>query len=70
MKMFIYGQWVDSEEKIEVSNPYDGSTIDTVPKAGAEEVEAALAGAVEGAQIIIGRCRHTSGRPFCAEPPA
>ncbi len=50
MKMFLRGQWVDRPEKIEVKNPFDGAVIDVVPKAGVAEVDAALAGAVEGAQ--------------------
>ncbi|MCH7687085.1 MAG: sigma-70 family RNA polymerase sigma factor [Planctomycetes bacterium] len=38
MRMFIGGEWVDKAEKIPVLNPYDGSTLDTVPKAEAEDV--------------------------------
>lgn len=49
MKMFVAGQWVDTSGRIEVKNPFDGSIVDTVPKAGPAEVEAALAGAVKGA---------------------
>jgi acyl-CoA reductase-like NAD-dependent aldehyde dehydrogenase len=49
MKMFVAGRWVDTPAKIEVKNPFDGSVIETVPKAGAAEIEAALAGAVKGA---------------------
>jgi len=52
MKMYIRGQWVDRDEKIEVRNPYDGSIIDTVPRATEEDVENALAGAVDGARIM------------------
>ncbi|HUT92394.1 MAG TPA: aldehyde dehydrogenase family protein [Thermoguttaceae bacterium] len=52
MKMFIGGQWVDRSEKTEVTNPFDGSVIDTVPKATAGDVDAALAGAVEGARTM------------------
>jgi acyl-CoA reductase-like NAD-dependent aldehyde dehydrogenase len=33
MKMFFAGQWVDRPETIAVRNKYDGTTIDTVPKA-------------------------------------
>ena len=49
MKMFLQGNWVDRSEKIEVRNPFDQSLVDTVPRAGADDVEAAIAGAVEGA---------------------
>jgi len=52
MKMFIAGKWIDKPEKIEIKNPYDGSVIDTVPKADASDVEQALAGAVEGARLM------------------
>ncbi len=52
MKNFFRGEWVDRPEKIEVANPYDGSVIDTVPKASAEDVRTAIAGAVEGAAIM------------------
>lgn len=52
MKMFFGGQWVDKSEKIEVTNPFDQSVIDTVSKADSGDVDAAIAGAVEGAQIM------------------
>ena len=52
MKMFLQGQWQDSEEKIEVVNPYDNSVIDTVPSGNAEHVGAALATLVEGARVM------------------
>lgn len=52
MKMFVRGQWVEKPSKIEVKNPFDGSVVDTVPKADAADVDAALAGAVEGAEIM------------------
>ena len=57
MKMFVAGQWVDKPEKIEVRNPYDGSVIDTVPKADAADVERAIAGAVEGRGHHAGHAR-------------
>lgn len=57
MKMFIHGEWVDRSSKIEVANPFDGSVVDTVPKAEPADVDRALAGAVEGARQM----RATSG---------
>jgi acyl-CoA reductase-like NAD-dependent aldehyde dehydrogenase len=52
MKMFVAGKWIDKGQKIDVTNPFDGSVVDTVPKADAADVDAALAGAVEGAKIM------------------
>jgi acyl-CoA reductase-like NAD-dependent aldehyde dehydrogenase len=48
MKMFFAGDWSDRPDQIEVLNPFDGSLVDTVPRATAQDVEAALAAAVEG----------------------
>jgi acyl-CoA reductase-like NAD-dependent aldehyde dehydrogenase len=52
MKMFVAGEWTNGRQTIDVSNPFDGSVIDTVPRADAEHVERAIAGAVEGAAIM------------------
>src|SRR5262245_26880302 len=52
MKMFVAGQWIDKAQKIEVRSPFDGSVVDTVPKADGSDVENALAAAVEGARIM------------------
>ena len=48
MKMLISGQWTDSADKktIEVTNPYDGSFLDTVPAAAKEDVDRAIEEAV------------------------
>jgi glyceraldehyde-3-phosphate dehydrogenase (NADP+) len=51
MKMLINGQWVDRDEKITVTDPYDNSIIDTVPKASIEDVKAAISSAVRGYAI-------------------
>lgn len=37
-----------SKEVIEITNPYDGSYIDTVPSATKEDVDTAIIGAIEG----------------------
>ena len=42
MKMLINGKWVDRRVKIEVRDPWDDTVVDTVPSAGAEDVETAL----------------------------
>ena len=52
MKMFLRGEWVDRPKKIEVVNPFNGSVIDTVPRASVEDVDAAMSGAIEGAEIM------------------
>lgn len=48
MKMLINGNWTDSSdgEIIEVTNPYDGSFLDTVPSATKEDVDRAIEEAV------------------------
>ena len=57
MKMYLGGKWVEKPEKVDVLNPYDGSVIDTVPKADADDVDRAIGAAVEGAAIM----RNTPG---------
>ena len=52
MKMYIGGEWVDRDQKSPVTNPYDNSVIDTVPRAGVEDVDAAIASAVRGAKAM------------------
>src|SRR4051794_35088027 len=50
MQMLIAGEWVDGEGLTEVTSPFSGETIDTVPRARPADVETALAAAVEGAR--------------------
>ncbi len=52
MKMFLAGEWVDTDESIPVINPYSGEEIDTVPKATAADVDRALTELEEGARIM------------------
>lgn len=54
MKMFLKGEWSTKPEQIKIRHPYDGSVVDTVPKADAGDVDAAIAGAVEGAAVMRG----------------
>ena len=54
MKMHIGSSWVDKDERIEVHNPYDGTVVDTVPRAEASDIDRALATAVRGAEIMRG----------------
>ena len=52
MKMYIAGEWVDRDDKIPVFNPFDNSTIDTVPRASVEDVNTAIASAQRGAAVM------------------
>ena len=47
MKLYIRGPWVDRDQKLEIRHPFDGSLVDTVPVANAEDIESALAGAAD-----------------------
>ena len=51
MKMFLAGEWVDRDKKIEVTDPYDNSLVDTVPAATSQDVETALAAAAKGYEV-------------------
>ncbi len=62
MKMFSRGKWVDKSAVIEVKNPFNGSVIDTVPKADATDVDDALAGVVEGAKLMRRMSGYERGR--------
>ena len=52
MKMHIGGKWMDSDDRIDVVNPFDGTTIDTVPKATPQDVSNAIATAAKGAEVM------------------
>ena len=52
MKIFIAGSWIDKANKIEVTNPFDNSVIDTVPRGEASDLEKALAFAERGAKVM------------------
>ena len=52
MKNFIAGAWIDKAKKIEVTNPFDNSVIDAVPRADAGDLETALAFAERGAKVM------------------
>ena len=51
MKMYVSGQWVDKQRKVPVTNPYDGSEIDTVPRGDAGDVETAIGSAAVMAKM-------------------
>ncbi|OZI13001.1 succinate-semialdehyde dehydrogenase (NADP(+)) [Bacillaceae bacterium SAS-127] len=46
-KMYINGEWIDNEKKIEVVNPAINEVIATVPEGGKEEAEQAATAAYE-----------------------
>lgn len=48
--MLIDGEWVSSSESFDVTNPYNGELLGTVPKAGREDVDRA----VQSAQKAFG----------------
>jgi len=50
--MFLAGEWVHRAQTIPVVHPYDGSIVDTVPEAQPEDIERAVAAAVEGAAMM------------------
>jgi len=52
VKNFIAGAWIDKAKKIEVTNPFDNSVIDAVPRADAGDLEKALAFAERGAKVM------------------
>jgi glyceraldehyde-3-phosphate dehydrogenase (NADP+) len=52
MKNFVAGEWIDKAKRIEVTNPFDNSVIDTVPKADAGDLANALAFAERGAKAM------------------
>ena len=52
MKMYIAGQWVDKAARMPVLNPYDATEIDSVPRGDKGDVDAAIASAVVGADIM------------------
>lgn len=52
MKFYLAGEWQDRDNKIEVRNPFRGDVVDTVPKAGSDDVEKALSAGVEGAETM------------------
>ena len=52
MKMFLEGKWADRDERIDVTNPFDNSVIDTVPRANAGDVDRALTTLIAGAAAM------------------
>ncbi|RNF39064.1 aldehyde dehydrogenase family protein [Planococcus salinus] len=57
-KMFLAGQWVNSERVIEVRDPQDNSIIGTVPAATAEDMLECIEQAKQGAKIAAAMPVH------------
>ena len=62
MRMFFAADWHDRAERINVTNPFNGEFIDTVPRGTAADVDRAIATLVEGAKLMrampsADRCR-------------
>ncbi len=66
MEMLLAGDWVDRPNKIEVRDPFDDSLVDTVPAATVEDVELALAAAVDGARTARGMTTFERSRILSA----
>lgn len=52
MRMFLAAEWQDRAAVTNVTNPFNGEIIDTVPRGTAADVESALATLVEGAKLM------------------
>jgi acyl-CoA reductase-like NAD-dependent aldehyde dehydrogenase len=52
MLMYVASEWRGADREEEVTNPYDGEVVDTVPVAGLEDAQAAIAAAVAGARAM------------------
>jgi glyceraldehyde-3-phosphate dehydrogenase (NADP+) len=58
MQIFLNGEWTGLSDSTEVVNPYDGSVIDTVPKASPAGITAAIDGLAKGAQAMRKKPAH------------
>lgn len=65
MRMYVAGQWLDKPTTIPVQSPYDGRVIASVPRAGPEDVERALASALEGARQMARTTAYERHRFLC-----
>jgi glyceraldehyde-3-phosphate dehydrogenase (NADP+) len=58
MQTFVAGQWVSGPTTVDVRSPFSDEVVDTVPMAGPEDVDRALAAAVEGARAMAALPAH------------
>ena len=47
MKIFLKGEWVKRDERIDVVNPFNGEAFDKVPLASGKDVTVAVDGLVD-----------------------
>jgi len=52
MKMFCAGQWQDTNQTINVTNPFDQTVVDTVPQGTQEDIAKAVTTLEQGARIM------------------
>jgi acyl-CoA reductase-like NAD-dependent aldehyde dehydrogenase len=52
MRMYVAGEWREAAERDAIRSPWSGEVVDTVPRAGAADAEAALAAAMQGANAM------------------
>ena len=67
MEMFLQGEWVSGNQRVEVVNPYNGASIDTVPVGSAKDIESALDGLEQGAKVMRDM-PPISGKTYCVRP--
>ena len=58
MKMYLAGEWVNRNEKIDVVNPFNGQVFDTVPRGSVDDVQTAIASAERGARAMASLSGH------------
>jgi acyl-CoA reductase-like NAD-dependent aldehyde dehydrogenase len=58
MQLYYAGQWRTTGRTFDVTNPFSGAVVDTIPLAGAAELETALQGLVEGARVMRSLTAH------------
>lgn len=58
MKMLVNGEWRSGGDSFEVRSPYSGDVVDSVPKAGEQDVEDTLAAAADAARAMAKTPAH------------
>lgn len=66
MKMLLCGEWIDTERRINVFNPFNQEIIDTVPSATVQHVRQAVAAAADYDFSLTAWERYEILHSFCA----